>query len=377
MGFTSAEEWFITAPPRFISEPAFAAKEEYTDLRPFLIASMRQLKQPAPLRILRYLNPILFCLLASPLSALCQDSSSEGTVLRGDRVEISVTVRDSSGEPISAPASVKLYRDGIPVDQKAASHGRAFFIPRTLGNFSVIVEATGYKAAQKDLTLNVAVKAEVDVYLQSASNDAVGVPGKPLLAPKAKEAFDKGLQAINANKLDEADKYVSEAMRLAPGHPDVLFVQGVLFLRRRNWTEAQAALEKATQLDSGNPRAFAALGMAFANQAKYEEAIPPLEKSLQLEPHGWETQWTLAKAYYHHQQYEQALKASQQALAESNGKAPEIELLVAQSLTAVGQYEDSAKTLREFLKNHGDRPEAATARRWLENLTSSGKIRRE
>jgi Flp pilus assembly protein TadD len=338
---------------------------------------MRQSKQSVPLRILRYLKPALICLLMSPLPALCQDSSSEGTVLRGDRVEISVTVRDSSGEPISAPASVKLYRDGVPVDQKAASHGRAFFIPPTLGNFSVIVEATGYKAAQKDVSLPVAVKAEVDVYLQSASSDTLGVPGKPLLAPKAKEAFDKGLQAINANKLAEADKYVGEAMRLAPGHPDVLFVQGVLFLRRRNWTDAQNVLAKATQLDPSNPRALAALGMALANQAKYEEAIAPLEKSLQLEPGGWETHWTLAKAYYHHQQYEQALKTSQQALAESNGKAPEIELLVAQSLTAVGQYEDSAKTLREFLKNHGDRPEAATARRWLENLANSGKIRRE
>jgi Flp pilus assembly protein TadD len=338
---------------------------------------MHQQKQPALLWILRYLKPILICLLVPPFSALCQDSGGEGTMFRGDRAEISVTVRDSSGEPISAPASVKLYHDGILLDQKAASHGRAFFVPSTLGNFSVIADATGYKAGQKDLSLNVAVKTEVDVYLQSASGDTVGVPGKPLLAPKAKEAFDKGLQAINANKLDEADKYVGEAMRLAPGHPDVLFVQGVLFLRRRNWTEAQTVLEKATQLDPGNPRAFAALGMAFANQAKYEEAIPPLEKSLQLEPRGWETQWTLAKAYYHHQQYEEALKISQQALAESNGKAPEIELLVAQSLTAVGQYEDSAKTLREFLKNHGDRPEAATARRWLENLANSGKIRRQ
>jgi tetratricopeptide (TPR) repeat protein len=338
---------------------------------------MRQLTQHALLRILHYLNPILFCLLVSPLPAFCQDSGSEDTMRRGDRAELSVTVRDSSGEPISAPATVKLYQDGILVDQKATSHGRAFFVPRTLGNFGLIAEATGYKAGQKDLTLNVAVKTEVDVYLQSSTNDTAGVPGKPLLAPKAKEAFDKGLQAINDNKLADAEKYVGEAMRLAPGHPDVLFVQGVLYLRRHNWAEAQSALEKATQFDQGNPRALAALGMAFANQGKYEEAIPPLEKSLQLQPAGWETQWTLAKAYYHHQQYSEALKASQQALAESNGKAPEIELLVAQSLTAVGQYEDSAKTLREFLKNHGDRPEAATARRWLEGLAKNGKIRRE
>jgi tetratricopeptide (TPR) repeat protein len=295
-------------------------------------------------------------------------------MLRGDRAEISVTMRDTSGEPISAPASVKLYHDGILLDQKAASRGRAFFVPRTLGNFAVIVEATGYKAGQKDLSLNVPVKTEVDVYLESSSND-IGPPGKPLLAPKAKEAFEKGLQAINANNLDQAEKYVGEAMKLAPGHPDVLFLQGVLYLNRRNWPQAQTALEKATQMDPANSRAFAALGMALSNQRKYEEAIPPLEKSLQLDASGWETQWTLAKAYYYHEEYSAALKASQQALADSKGQAPQIDLLVAQSLTALGRYEDSAKTLRAFLRDHSDRPEAATARRWLDGLIKDAKIR--
>ena len=338
---------------------------------------MGQLEQHALLSLLQYLKPILFCLLMSPLPALGQDSGGEGTILRGDRVEISVTVRDSSGEPISAPATVKLYHEGVPADQGATSHGRAFFISRSLGNFTLIVEATGYKPAQKDVSLPVALKAEVDVYVQRehSANESVCVPGKPLLAPKAKEAFDKGLQAMNANKLPEAQKYVGEALKLAPGHPDVLFLQGVLDLSQHHWPEAQSVLEKATQLDPDNPRAFAALGMAFTNQGKYEAAIPPLEKSLQLQPVGWETQWTLAKAYYHHQQYDQALKTSQQALAESSGKAPQIELLVAQSLTAMGQYEDSAQTLRQFLRNHADLPEAATARRWLDGLVKNGKIR--
>jgi tetratricopeptide (TPR) repeat protein len=337
---------------------------------------MPKLNQIAFSPVPRCLSLILACLLLSPLPAFCQDSGAEGTIPRGDRLEISLTVRDSSGEPISAPASVKLYHEGVPLDQGATSHGRAFFITRSLGNFTLVVEATGYKAAQKDVSLPVALKAEVDVYLQRepSGNETVGVPGKPVLAPKAKEAFDKGLQAINANKLPEAQKYVTEALRLAPGHPDVLFLQGVLDLSQHHWPEAQTALEKATQLDPNNPRAFAALGMALTNQGKYQDAIPPLEKSLQLQPAGWETQWTLAKAYYHQQQYGQALKTSQQALDESNGKAPDIALLVAQSLTAVGQYDAAANVLRDFLKNHADRPQAPTARRWLEGLAKSGKI---
>jgi uncharacterized protein HemY len=66
---------------------------------------------------------------------------------------------------------------------------------------------------------------------------------------------------------------------------------------------------------------------------------------------------------------------SQDALTSSNGKAPEIGLLVAQSLTAVGRYEDAAQALRDFLRNHGDRPEASTALRWLERLTAGAKIK--
>jgi Flp pilus assembly protein TadD len=338
---------------------------------------MHQLEQLASLQMLRNISPILTLFVLLPLPALCQDSGGEGTMLRGNRAEIAVTVRDSSGEPIATPASVKLYHNGTPVDQALTSRGRAFFILRSLGGFTLTVEASGYKTEQKEVSMPVAVKAEVEVLLQrqSSSPDLLPVSGKPLLAPKAKEAFDKGLQALNANKLAKAEKYIGEAMKLAPGHPDVLFVQGVLYLNQRNWTQAQTALEKATQLDAANARALSALGMALTNQGKFEAAIPPLEKSLQLEPGGWETQWTLAKAYYHHEQYDHALKTSQQALAESNGKAPQIELLVAQSLTALGQYENSAKTLREFLKNHGDLPEAATARRWLEGLAKNGKIR--
>ncbi len=340
-------------------------------------AYMRFAKLHSPTRIAKFLLPFTPCLFLSMPRALCQDSGNEQMIPRGDRAELSVTVRDSSGEAISAPATVKLYHDGVPADQSAAAHGRAFFVFRTLGTYSLIVEATGYKAAQKDVTVPVAMKFEVDVYVQRepTSNESAGVPGKPLLAPKAKEALDKGLRALSANKLAEAEKYVGEAVKLAPGHPDVLFVQGVLYLNLRKWTQAQSVLEKAAQMDPSNAHVLGALGMALTDQGKYEAAIAPLEKSLRLEAGGWETHWALGKAYYYRQKYDQALKTSQLALTESNGKAPQIELLVAQSLTAVGRYDDAAQTLRDFLKSHGDSPEAATARRWLEGLAKNGKIR--
>jgi tetratricopeptide (TPR) repeat protein len=155
-----------------------------------------------------------------------------------------------------------------------------------------------------------------------------------------------------------------------------LYLQGLIFLKQRDWTGAQEALEKATQVDPTGASAFAALGMALCDQGKYEAAVSPLEKALQLNPAStWDTRWTLAKAYYQQARYEQALQMSETALSSSNGKAPEIELLVAQALTAVGRYEDAAQALREFIHNHADRREVATARRWLNGLSASGKIR--
>jgi cytochrome c-type biogenesis protein CcmH/NrfG len=347
---------------------------------PFL-CFQRILMQPvsqreSPLKLL-FLLLLVCSFLFSPIPARTQDSSGDTHPSRGDRAEISVTVRDNSGETISVPASVKLLREGMQIAQENTSRGRAFFILPTFGEYTVVVEAVGYKAAQKDAFVRVPIKVELDVNLlkESDSNGPVGGPGGPILAPKAKEAFEKGMQALRDDNLLEAEKYLGEAMKLAPGHPEVLYIQGVLDLKRHNWPKAQTVLEKSTQIDPNNARAFSALGMALCNQKKYSDAIAPLEKSLQLDAtSGWETHWALAEAYYHQERYEDALKQSQQAQTEANGQAPQTELILAKSLTAVGRYEDAAQVLRDFLKNHPGDPEAPTARRWLEGLKSNGKI---
>jgi tetratricopeptide (TPR) repeat protein len=321
---------------------------------------------------------VLACALVLPLfSAFAQDSSSDTLVFRGDRPQISLTVRNSAGEVITTAGTAKLLHDGILADQAGLSHGRAFFGPLSFGDYTLVVEASGYKSTEKDLNLSVAMRYEVDANLQRDSVDNAGAAAspKPLLAPKAKEALDKALKALSANKLSEAEKHLNESAKLAPGHPDVLYVQGVVFLKQQNWVQAQSALEKASQMDPTNARAFSALGMALEDEGKHDQAIAPLEKSLQLDAGAWEPQWVLGEAYYHLQQYDQALKASQLAWTQSNGKAPQVELLLAKALTAVGKYEDAAQSLRDFLKRYGDRPEAPNARRWLDGLAKNGKIR--
>jgi len=288
-----------------------------------------------------------------------------------------VTLRENGGDVITAPGMVKVYRSGALIGQTPTSKGDASFILNT-GDYTIAAEATGCKPGQKEVSLNVAVPSVEEIFLTrdpSAGNNA-GVPGNPILAPKAKEGSDKALKELNDNKLDQAEKHLDEAAKLAPNHPDVLYLQGVVYLKKSSFAKAQAALETAAQLEPSNSRTLSVLGMAYVDQNKYELAIAVLEHSLKLEANSRDAHWALARAYYHQQNYDEALKESQQALNGSHGAAPDIELLLAQSLTAVGRYEDAGETLRSFLKNHPKDPSADKARHWLERLAADGKIKK-
>jgi Flp pilus assembly protein TadD len=319
---------------------------------------------------------LLVLLLTSPASRSQGRPTDEGT-FRGNRAEIAVTVRDSSGATLEIAATVRLYKSGAISGQTVTSKGRASFVVDSLGDYTISVEVQGYKKTQKDFSVRSAMLDEEDIILQrdSESDSGSEIPGKPLLAPKAKESLDKGLQALSENRLDQAEKDLGDAEKLAPSNPDVLYAQGLLYMKRQKWPQAQAVLETATQVDPNHARALAALGMTLVDEKKYETAIPQLEHSLQLSASGYETRWALAKAYYFHGQYEDAAKTSQLALEESHGAAPDIELLAAQSLTAVGRFDDAAKLLREYLKNNGKQPGAATAKRWLDRLIADGKVK--
>jgi predicted Zn-dependent protease len=320
---------------------------------------------------------LLTFLPVAPVRGQNQRDGNDQNMFRGNRAEMRITVRDSSGQAINAHAVVKILKMGALTGQMATTNGHASFILPTTGEYTVAVTAPGFLPEQKEVSVPVENEVEVDVILRrdTSAGDTEAVPGKPLLAPKAQEAFNKGLQALGQNNLKEAQKQVTEAMKLAPGHPDVLYVQGVLYLKQNKNTEAQEVLLKATQLDPKHAHAFAALGMTYLNEGKYDTAIPQLENSTQLDPGNWDAERTLAQAYYRDGRYPEALKAAQDALGKSNGKAPEIELLVAESQVAVGRFEDAGATLKDFLQKHGDRPEAAKAKKWLERLKADGKIK--
>ncbi len=318
--------------------------------------------------------------LLAPPRASCQltRSSDQSDDIRGNRAEVAIVVKDASGQLIGPLVTVKFYYVGSLVDQKSTSKGRAVFILNRLGNYTITADAAGYRPAQKEISVPVAVEVEEDIVLQrDSAPEALGAAARPVLAPKAKEALDKALQSMNEDKLDQAQKHMDEAVKLAPNHPDVLYLQGVILLHRGQAQQAQAVLEKTTQIDPQNARAFTALGMAFLDENKFDLATAPLQQSIQLDPGNWEAHSTLARALFHLQKYDACLLEAQQALSQAHGSQPDVELLVAQAQVAVGKFDDAGETLRSFLRLHSADKGAPTARRWLDRLIADGKVRKQ
>ena len=328
--------------------------------------------------------PSLRSVLAYVTAAMCavmlvagQERSDDMGGVRGNRAELSITIKEGSSQLVGPQVTIKLLYMGTVSQQMTTTKGRAVFILNNLGDYTITADAIGYRSAQKDISVPIPVAAEEQITLQrDLKGEALGADARPLLAPKAKESIDKALEALKANKLADAEKSLDEAAKLAPNHPDVLYLQGVVSLQRGEPEKARSFLEKAAQVDPKNARVLSALGMALVNESRFDLAIAPLQHSLDIDPERWDTHYALAKAFYNQQQFDGALHEAQQALGKSHGSEPAIELLIAQAQTAVGKFEDSADTLRTFLRLHPDDKGAATARRWLDRLIADGKIRK-
>src|ERR1700687_3382659 len=113
----------------------------------------------ARLRTARVVFSLLVSILAAAVRARCQDGVSEVNAISGNNAVIIVTVRSNNGEPLAVPAVVKIYRNGMPNGQgTTAQGGRAIFTPQNLGEFTVVVEAPGYKTGRGEVSVPIPVK---------------------------------------------------------------------------------------------------------------------------------------------------------------------------------------------------------------------------
>lgn len=94
----------------------------------------------------------------------------------------------------------------------------------------------------------------------------------------------KGTEAIQAGKLEEAEKYFKAAVAASPDNPTVLMEYGVAELRLGKSEAAAGLLQRAAALSPRTPGTNLFLGIAYAQMHKVDECVAALHREIELDP---------------------------------------------------------------------------------------------
>src|SRR4029077_5587628 len=233
------------------------------------------------------------------------------------------------------------------------------------------VNAPGYRTAEVHAIIGADGQTEnVEVMMMPELTRAeiAGAPGAPVLAPKALKETEKGLQALQAGKLEEAETHLKRALQLAPGFPDVNYLMGVLWIEKHDAAKARGYLEKTVQLAPKHAPALLALGEAEYLQKDYTHALESLEQSIDIKPTSWRAHWLAGVARYQLGDYKKSREHARDALLVGQEKAESARLLLGAAQAALGEREAARATLEQFLREQPKAPQAATAKEliaWL------------
>lgn len=295
---------------------------------------------------------------------------------QGGSVRLIVTVREEGGASFSGLATVTLqHLDSPALSTGTTMGGQAIFEGLGTGEYSIVVAAPGYQTANERVTFtHASVDEQMTVTLKHESNGAASIApgGPPTQSPKLQKELSKAVEALQANKLEDAQKHVDAAYHLAPGNPEVSYIRGLIADRKGDLAAAQASWEKTLSLDPKHSLALQALATILARRKDYAAAQAYLERAIQVDGNSWRAHELLSIVCFRQASYANAVGHAERSLELGKNLANGARLPLAESLIAQDRPEPAAEVLHAFLNANPPQAQAAIANRLLLKLSVTG-----
>ena len=276
-----------------------------------------------------------------------------------------------------------------PVEEDAASRDPAG-VPTTFGLALIIGTASPNnisvnQSSVSERELKAHPKSETDEFLIQEAKE-LGFTVQELESAinqwtrTVKDAYARGLSALNAKRYPEAIKYFQESINSSGTN---LF-EKYLFLAKSEYSEgsyrdAEAALKKISASQSKDPIVLNYLGVVLLSQAKYVEAEPPLVQALAISRQVGDravearTLINIGEVYRGLAQYDHALEVYQQALAISRQvglRASEGTILnnIGEVYRNRGQYDQALSSYQQGMEASEEGGDLAGEARTLNNI---------
>jgi tetratricopeptide (TPR) repeat protein len=161
--------------------------------------------------------------------------------------------------------------------------------------------------------------------------------------------YEKAVISMKYNLVDEAIKYLTQALSLDSTHYPSCYLLGVAYYKRGNLVEARATLEKCIQLKPDDPDAHAYLANVYQNLGLGEEAEKEFRKAYVIDE-SFHASYSLAQLYYEQDKLEPALEYIQKAVQKNNKSASAYNLQgVIQN--KLGRYPEAILSFQNAIRN--------------------------
>lgn len=188
----------------------------------------------------------------------------------------------------------------------------------------------------------------------------------PSVPPQAREAYEKGRKRAEADKPEEAVKFLREAIAAYPQFYSAQVALGEQCDKLKRYSEAEAAYQKAAELKSDQAAAYVGLGVVLVKQKKYAEAIPPLRRSLEIDKQPYPPYLFIGLAEMMTGDYESA--ESHLLRAYEIGKPTIAHIYLANLYDLQRQPAKAIEQLKAFLKENPESPNSGPIRETIQKL---------
>jgi tetratricopeptide (TPR) repeat protein len=289
-----------------------------------------------------------------------------------ENVDVSISVRELNGMPLSIGAMVKLYKEGgVYRTASTQDASTATFTKVFSGEYEIEVTALGYKTAKEHASVFAGgATFAIYVYLHPEKESSPGTAGPPsvIMTPRLQSEIDKGLEKLRKREFDQTRKHFEKAAKMAPGNPDVQYLLGMLEYVQQHFEAARGKFEAALSIYPSHERSLLALGELELRRGDPLAAAESLEKAYQLNGADWRTHFLLANAYLQQKDFEKALRHATRATEKAKEQGAAAWLLLGRILTSAGRREEAKRAFDTVARNFPSDADAAEAKAQVATL---------
>ncbi|MHB8502178.1 MAG: tetratricopeptide repeat protein [Candidatus Acidiferrales bacterium] len=265
-----------------------------------------------------------------------------------------IYVKGPNGAPIAQPVVVTLLRTGGQFyAQDTTKAGFVQFVRVPFSEFTVQIIAPGYQPATKRFEVARPGAVTVTLNLQPMEAEAAASSaGFYALAPRTQKEVGKALEALRANKPNDARKHLEAAHKAAPASPEVEYLFGVYASQTNDPVQAKSYWIKALELEPKHLNALLAVGQDFLHENKPAEAQQYLKRAVDTAPSSWRAHALLAEALVLQKQDDEAINQAKRAIELGHDRAASAQLVMARAMFEKGDKGQATHILELYVQGH-------------------------